>query len=104
LLKKPMVVAYRVGAFTAWLLRRLIKSRFIALPNLIANRELVPEILQEEMRADVLGPLLLERLDDHTQRQMLAREFLQLHEQLRRDASARAAAAVLQLLPTGTTP
>ncbi len=98
LLKKPMVVAYRVGAFTAVLLRWLVKTKFISLPNLVADRELVPEILQEDVRAEVLGPLLLERLDDTDRRDRLAREFLQLHEQLRLDASARAAQAVLNLL------
>lgn len=98
LLKKPMVVAYRVGALTAVLLRRLVKTRFISLPNLVADRELVPEVLQEEVRADVLGPLVLERLDDNLQRQRLAQEFLYLHQQLQRDASARAAQAVLKLV------
>ena len=98
LLKKPMVVAYRMGVLTAMLLRRLVKTPFISLPNLIANRALVPEILQDDVRADVLGPLLLERLDDHEQRKQLQHEFLELHKDLRRDASARAAAAVLELL------
>ncbi|MET0379526.1 MAG: lipid-A-disaccharide synthase [Spongiibacteraceae bacterium] len=98
LLKKPMVVAYRVGRFTAVLLRWLVKTKFISLPNLVADRALVPEVLQEDVRADVLGPLLLERLGDTVRRDQLAQDFLQLHEQLRRDASARAARAVLELL------
>jgi len=102
LLKKPMVVAYRMGALTAMLLRRLVKTPFISLPNLIANRALVPELLQEDVRADVLGPLLLERIDNDEQRKQLQHEFLDLHKDLRRDASARAATAVLELLGKNT--
>lgn len=98
LLKKPMVVAYRVGAFTAVLLRRLVKTPFISLPNLVADRLLVPEILQEDVRADVLGPLLLERLDDAELCENLRREFLCLHEGLRRNASQCAAQAILELV------
>jgi len=98
LLKKPMVVAWRTGAITAILLRRLVKSKFISLPNLIADRELVPEVLQEDVRVDVLGPLLLERLDNPALRQNLEREFLLLHKSLRRNASATAAHAILKLI------
>lgn len=98
LLKKPMVVAYRVGALTAVLLRRLVKTPFISLPNLVADRLLVPEILQEDVRADVLGPLLLERLDDAELCENLRREFLCLHEGLRRNASQCAAQAILELI------
>ncbi len=98
LLKKPMVVAYRMGAWSFKLARYLVKSAFIALPNLLANRELVPECLQDDVRADVLGPLLLERLDNPALRAQLEREFLQIHESLRRDASAGAAKALLNVL------
>lgn len=98
LLKKPMVVAYRMGSWSYALVRRLVKAPFISLPNLLAGRELVPERLQNEVRADVLGPLLLERLNNRTMRAELEREFLHIHESLRRNASARAAGALLNLL------
>lgn len=98
LLKKPMVVAYRMGAWSFALVKRLVKIKFMSLPNLLANRELVPERMQDDVRADVLGPLLLEQLDDRALRVQLEREFLHIHESLRRDASARAAKALLHLL------
>jgi lipid-A-disaccharide synthase len=98
LLKKPMVVAYRMGAWSFALVKRLVKIKYMSLPNLLANRELVPERLQHDVRADVLGPLVLERLDNKTMRMQLERDFLQIHESLRRDASARAATALLRLL------
>lgn len=98
LLKKPMVVAYRMGAWSFKLVRYLVKTKFISLPNLLANRELVPERLQDDVRADVLGPLLLERLDNQALRTQLEHDFLQIHQSLRRDASASAAKALLSLL------
>lgn len=55
LLKKPMVVAYRMAPLTYKILSRLISSRHIALPNLLADRRMVPEVLQDEVRAEVLG-------------------------------------------------
>ncbi len=98
LLKKPMVVAYRMGSWSFALVKWLVKINYMSLPNLLANRELVPERLQDDVRADVLGPLLLERLDNKTMRAQLEQEFLQIHESLRRNASARAATALLLLL------
>ncbi len=98
LLKKPMVVAYRMGAWSFALVKRLVKIQFMALPNLLAARELVPERLQTDVCADVLGPLLLERLHDVTLRAQLEHEFLRIHQTLRRNASASAATALLRLL------
>lgn len=98
LLKKPMVVAYRMGRLSWLLLRRLVKTPFVSLPNLVAGRALVPELLQDDVRGDVIGRLLLERLDDHAQRQQLQREFHVLHEGLRRNASEMAAKAVLDVI------
>lgn len=97
LLKKPMVVAYRMGRWTHALLRRMVKSRFIALPNLLAGRELVPERLQDAVSPDALGPLVLTALEDSAARAAQQVAFHELHLLLRRDAGRRAAAAVLHL-------
>jgi len=98
LLKKPMVVAYRMGKWSFALAKRLVKISHIALPNLLAGRELVPERLQDDVRAEVLGPLLLERVGDHALRERLVTEFLAIHRSLRRDASQRAALALLDVV------
>lgn len=50
----PMVVAYSINAFSFRLLRRLLTTRWVALPNLIADREIVPEILQDGLTTDAL--------------------------------------------------
>jgi lipid-A-disaccharide synthase len=98
LLKKPMVVAYRMGKWSFMLVKRLVNITMIALPNLLAQKKLVPECLQDDVRAEVMGPLLLQQLDDAELRGNLQREFLTIHQSLRRDASQCAARALLQLI------
>ncbi len=48
LAKCPMVVGYRMKPFTFWLAKRLVKADYVSLPNLLAGRELVKELLREE--------------------------------------------------------
>lgn len=95
LLQRPMVVAYRFGKWSFKLLSRLVKTPFFSLPNLLAQRALVPEVLQDEVRAEVMGPLLLEQLNDANHRDSLITEFQGIHRQLALGASDRAADVVL---------
>lgn len=100
LCKRPMVVVYRLGAMTTWLLRRLklVKSKFFAQPNLLADRRVVGEYFQAQIVPESIGAELLMWLDDTPRREALEHEFLKVHADLKRDASARAASAVLDLL------
>ena len=97
LLKRPMVVAYRMAAFSWWLVTRLVKTGFAALPNVLAGRALVPELLQEgatpEAMADTLQPLL--ESGDAAAEQLQA--FDEIHRQLRRGYAGEAAAALVEL-------
>lgn len=99
LVKRPMVVAYRLGLLTSFLLKhlKLFKAPFFAQPNLLAGRLLVPEFFNAEVRADVLGPAVLQQLE-RADREQLVQTFTSIHETLRRDASARAADAIVDLL------
>jgi len=101
LIKRPMVVAYRVAPLTSWLLRemKLMKAEFFAQPNLLAGRKIVPEYAQEQVRPDVLGPAVLEQLERPDRADLVA-QFTEIHQSLRRDASARAADAILELRAT----
>ena len=101
LVKRPMVVVYRLGALTTFFLKRLklFKAPFFAQPNLLAGRALVPEYLNDEVRADILGPAILQQLQ-REDRIALVQTFEQIHETLRRDASSRAADAIVELLKT----
>ena len=98
LVKRPMVVAYKVAPLTGWLLRDfgLMKAEHFAQPNLLAGKRIVPEYFQEDVRPDVLGPALLQQID-RPDRAELVQTFAGIHQVLRRDASARAAEAVLEL-------
>jgi len=100
LCKRPMVVAYRLGGLTAWVLRSmgLMKAPHFAQPNLLAGRRVVPEIFQEEVTPERLGREVTHWLDHPAQCAELEQLFGEIHLQLRRDASDQAAEAVLKLL------
>jgi lipid-A-disaccharide synthase len=99
LVKRPMVVAYRLSLLTTFLLKtlKLFKAPFFAQPNLLAGRQVVPEYFNDEVRAGVLGPAVLTQLE-RADRDQLVQTFASIHETLRRDASARAAEAIVELL------
>jgi lipid-A-disaccharide synthase len=104
LVKRPMVVAYRASWLTTFLMVNLglMKAPFFALPNLLANRRLVPEFLNEQVTTDVLGPALLEQLE-RLDREQLQAEFSAMHRALKCDASATAAAAIVELITRSAT-
>jgi lipid-A-disaccharide synthase len=100
LCKRPMVVVYRLGAMSAWIIRRLnlVKSKFFSQPNLLADRRVVGEYFQEQIVPESIGAELLMWLDDSGRRAILEHEFMGIHVELKRDASARAAQAIMALL------
>jgi lipid-A-disaccharide synthase len=100
LCKRPMVVVYRLGAITVWLVRRLnlVKTKFFAQPNLLADRRVVGEYFQDEIVPESIGAELLMWLDDVERRSGLEAEFSRIHAGLRRDAGTRAAQAIIALL------
>jgi lipid-A-disaccharide synthase len=98
LLKKPMVVAYRTGRFTHAVASRLVKLEHVSLPNLLAGRELVPELLQDRAQVGAITTEVLRGFGETRERAGLIAEFRRLHEQLRRGASERAAGALAALI------
>lgn len=102
LLKKPMVVGYRLSAISYRLLSRLVSVPHVALPNLLAGESLVPERLQDEATPETLGADVLHWLRDDAGRERLVARFTELHRTLRRDADERAAEAVADLLKRRT--
>ena len=94
LFKKPMVVAYKLSPVSHWLLKKMVKSPYISLPNLLAAEMLVPEFIQDAATPEALGEAVLEQLRDGSTQTL---RFTELHESLRCDASQRAAQGVLQL-------
>ncbi len=99
LAKCPMVVGYRMKPFTFWLAKRLVKTDYVSLPNLLAGRELVKELLQDDCEPQKLAAALEPLLFDGETRQQLLATFAELHHQIRWNADEQAAAAVLELCP-----
>ena len=95
LYKRPMVVAYRLAPLTYWILKRMVKSPYVSLPNLLAQRPLVPELLQDAATPEALAQTLAPLVTEGAQQ---TEGFDQIHRTLRRDASNQAAEAVLALL------
>ncbi len=98
LYKRPMVVAYKVASLTYLILKRLVKSPYISVPNLLAERLLVPELIQDAATAESLAQLLAPLLEGG---EVQTLGFDVIHRALRRDASVQAAEAVLTLAGRG---
>ncbi|WP_213715229.1 lipid-A-disaccharide synthase [Cedecea lapagei] len=97
LAKCPMVVGYRMKPFTFWLAKRLVKTDYVSLPNLLAGRELVKELLQNECEPIGLACALEPLLEDGAVSHQMHDTFRDLHQQIRCNADKQAADAVLEL-------
>ncbi len=82
LLKKPMVVAYRVNWMTFQIAKRLIKLPYVSLPNILAREHLVPEYLQADCRPDLLAEKTMEYIQDPSIGKKLAERFSSIEKQL----------------------
>jgi len=104
LVRRLMVVTYRVSRISYWLMRAFSHISLYAMPNNLAGRHLVPELLQDDATPEKLG-VAVER---YLSRPLYAREVLKsfetLAERLRRNASDQSARAVLEVLQTHKTP
>ena len=97
LLKKPMVVAYRLGAITYKLVSPFVKTPFISIPNLLVNKMLVPEFVQEAATVENISSAIQQAFDG-VENDSLRKEFAHLGAQLSLDSGAVAAAAIADLL------
>ncbi|MBK6658487.1 MAG: lipid-A-disaccharide synthase [Proteobacteria bacterium] len=93
----PMVVGYRLAPLSYHIIRRMISIQRIALPNILADEELVPELIQDDLTPAAIAMALACWLDDAPRRERYAARARQLHETLRVGAAQRAADAVLEL-------
>ncbi|MBZ0088697.1 MAG: lipid-A-disaccharide synthase [Thermomonas sp.] len=106
LCKRPMVVGHRIAPLTYHIVKLfgLLKSRHVSLPNVLAGETLVPELLQHDCTPDTLHAALLRWFRDADAVAALQPRFLEIHQTLRRDASQRAAEAVVELLGSAPSP
>ncbi|MCL6272001.1 lipid-A-disaccharide synthase [Sansalvadorimonas sp. 2012CJ34-2] len=96
--KKPMVISYRMNGLSYAIIRRMVTVDFCSLPNLLAGKEIIPEILQEEATAEALCQATLSCLDKSEHNRELTEEYYRIHRELKQDASARAAEAVMGVI------
>ncbi len=102
LLRRPMVVCYRLASLTWMLASRMLKVPYVSLPNLLAAQRLVPEFLQDEVTPERLAGALQDWLDQPGRQAELLERFAQIHHTIRRDASSQAADAIVSLVEAGT--
>lgn len=98
LLKRPMVITYKIGKWSYRLMRRMAYLPWVGLPNVLAGREVVPEVLQDAATPQALADALDGWLADPARVDELTRVFTDMHLQLRQDTAAKAAAAILPYL------
>jgi lipid-A-disaccharide synthase len=97
LLKKPMVVSYRLGALTYKLVSPFIKTPYASIPNLLANKMLVPEFIQDQATVANLVAAVSEAFEPANSQTLVA-EFEDLHQQLAVQSGAIAAQAIAELV------
>jgi lipid-A-disaccharide synthase len=100
LLKRPMVITYRMPALSYWLMKRKRYQPYVGLPNILCERFVVPELVQEDATPENLCQALLNLVNDKDAVAELERIFTELHLTLRQDTAKKAAQAILPYLPT----
>lgn len=98
LYKKPMIVTYRMPALSWQILKRMNYLPYVGLPNILAERFVVPELLQHDATPEKLSETLLQLVDDKAGCKKIRTEFTRIHKQLRQNCEEKAARAVLEYL------
>jgi lipid-A-disaccharide synthase len=104
LLKRPMVVTYKMPRLSWWIGRPKVKLPYASLPNVLAGRFIVPEIFQDEATPAVLCQALVNLVYDKDVRARQEKAFQAIHDRLRQNTSERLVEALLPMLPSATVP
>ena len=99
LLKRPMVITYKMPALSWWMIKRKRYQPYFGLPNILCERFVVPELIQEDATPENLTQALLNLLNDKDAVAQLEETFHELHQTLRQNTAQKAAAAILPYLP-----
>jgi lipid-A-disaccharide synthase len=98
LLRKPMVVTYKVSRLSEMLIRVFAHVKMYALPNHLAGRRLVPELMQDDAVPEKLGAAIEEYLEHSEQAESVQHALARMHAALKQNANARAAEAVIEVM------
>jgi len=100
LLKRPMVITYRMPELSWRLMKRKSYQPYFGLPNILCGRFVVPELIQEDATPENLAQALLNLLNDKDAVAELEQTFVDLHRSLRQNTAQKAAKVILQYLPS----
>ncbi len=98
LYKRPMVITYKIAKFSYWLMKRMAYLPYVGLPNVLAGRFVVPEVLQDDANPEKLAEQLLALYADKDQAEEIEEAFTDIHLQLRQNNAETAARAVIACL------
>lgn len=98
LIKRPMVVAYKVNWLTYQIARRLIRVPYVSLPNILAGRKIVMEYLQHDCRPDIMGKEIINLLNDERKVREMISEFRILHKKISAEPDQNIATAILDFI------
>lgn len=98
LIKRPMVITYKIAKFSYWLMKRMAYLPYVGLPNVLAGRFVVPEILQDEATPENLAEALIKLYEDKENAEAVEQAFTDIHLQLRQNTADKAARAVIECL------
>ncbi|WP_293745993.1 lipid-A-disaccharide synthase [uncultured Paraglaciecola sp.] len=100
LCKRNMVTAYKLSSLTYQMMKWLYKAKYFALPNVLADEKLIPELLQDDVTPETISTLLLPMLtaQNGDEQQSLITKFESLHKSLKKDADVQSALAVAKLI------
>jgi len=98
LIKRPMVITYKIAKFSYWLMKRMAYLPYVGLPNVLAGRYVVPEILQDEATPENLAEALVKLYEDKENAKAIEEAFTEMHLQLRQNTAEKAANAVIECL------
>lgn len=102
LLKRLMVVTYKLSFLTFWLVKLFVHIKLYSLPNNLAGRELVPELIQRDAVPEKLGRKIEHYLRNPDEAETVLETLRGIHAELRRNASEQAADAILRVLNAQT--
>ncbi len=98
LIKRPMVITYKIAKLSYWIMKRMAYQPFVGLPNILAGRSVVPEILQDQATPENLAEALVNLYEDKANAEKVAETFTEIHLQLRQNTAEKAANAVIECL------
>jgi len=100
LIGTPMAIVYKLSPMSAVFGRLLVQGRFVGLPNIVVNREVVPELLQEAATADNISRELVSLINDDVRRKAMLKDFDDVRAALGAGGAAHKAAAAVKEVMT----